>query len=89
MRTKMTHALKLRKCYCDPVYQGRKSFEVRYNDRNFQVGDYVKFRPVDDNGNDIRHPVEDAFYVITYVLSDPDYNKEHYCVFSIRQIGIA
>lgn len=81
----MTHTLKLRICYCDSVYNGDKTFEVRYNDRDFQVGDFVKFLPVDDNGCSVVHPISDLSYVITYVLSDPYYNKDNYCVFSIRR----
>ena len=64
------HILKLNHKYCDDVYLGKKEFEIRFNDRNFSVGDTVKFIPVDDNGNIIEHGVSKATYIITYILSD-------------------
>jgi len=35
----MVHELKTWPQYFMPVWQGLKSFEIRYNDRNYQVGD--------------------------------------------------
>ncbi len=37
----MTHTLKTDQPYFDAVRAGLKSFEVRFNDRDFQVGDTV------------------------------------------------
>ena len=37
----MTHYLKIRPEHFQAVIDGRKPFEVRFNDRNFQVGDRV------------------------------------------------
>ena len=48
----------------------KKEFEIRFNDRNFSVGDTVKFIPVDDNDNIIENGVSKATYIITYILSD-------------------
>ena len=63
-----THKIKLEKEYCDSVYFGDKTFEVRYNDRGYQKGDYIRFIPV--AGIDkISHPISDKEYEITYVHS--------------------
>ncbi len=63
------HVLKLREFFCDPVYNGEKKFEVRENDRGFQRGDFVRFLPVNALGANVKHPIEDVVYKITYVLS--------------------
>lgn len=37
----MKHKLKIQPEYFKEVYAGKKSFEIRKNDRNFQVGDML------------------------------------------------
>ena len=37
----MTHYLKISPYYINEVIEGNKTFEVRKNDRNFQVGDVI------------------------------------------------
>ena len=61
------HYLKLSQFFVDDVFSGRKTFEIRLNDRDFQVGDYIVFTPVPSWNK--RHPIEDETYVITYILS--------------------
>lgn len=63
-----THVLKLQKYFCDAVYNGDKTFELRYNDRGFQKGDRVRFDAIDGDGM-IDHPINDEEYEITYVLA--------------------
>ncbi|MFM1599812.1 ASCH/PUA domain-containing protein [Streptococcus mutans] len=36
-----THKIKLSHCFFDDVASGRKNFELRKNDRHYQVGDYL------------------------------------------------
>ncbi len=42
-----THELKILPEYFKEVLLGNKNFEIRKNDRNFQVGDYVELREYD------------------------------------------
>lgn len=37
----MTHYLKIKRAYFEPLINHRKPFEIRKNDRNFKVGDIV------------------------------------------------
>lgn len=73
---KKEHTLKLNKSDCQDVYTGIKSFEVRMNDRNYEVGDIIRFQPVDRNNKSYSHPVENNIYEITYIL-DPKTNRNN------------
>lgn len=44
----MVHYLKIDPKYLRRIIDGQKSFEVRLNDRNYQVGDYVAFTFTED-----------------------------------------
>ena len=64
----MTHEIKLNIHYCDAVLSGEKNFEVRVNDRGYQKGDYIRFRPW-DGMREVNHPVENMTYRIKYVYA--------------------
>ncbi|MBQ7047037.1 MAG: DUF3850 domain-containing protein [Oscillospiraceae bacterium] len=82
----MTHDLKLQYKYCDDVLIGVKNFEVRLNDRNYKVGDFIKFIPVDEKGNYKAHPIENYSFRIKYILTHKDFSigiKKEYCILAI------
>lgn len=82
----MTHHLKIKECFAEPVLNGDKSFEVRYNvDRGFQKGDKVQFTVIDDINITMSHPLDRETFVITYVLSGRGL-KEDYVVFGIKKL---
>lgn len=83
------HYLKLNIKFCDAVYKGKKTFEVRYNDRNFKTGDHIKFIPVDGNSCKliVSHPIKDKEYEIKYVLKGGEWGiLGGYVVFSIEEV---
>lgn len=81
------HRLKfMGKPFCDAVYSGRKRFEVRYNDRDFQKGDIIFPVPVDGSGELMEHPIIDNIYVVDFVSKDIVGIQPGYCVLSIREI---
>lgn len=83
----MTHTIKLREDYIQPVLLGEKTFEVRENDRGYQKGDYVCFRAVSRQGVPLTAPIlEQATFQITYVHSGLGL-KENYVVFGIKEVG--
>lgn len=79
------HILKLREEFCDDVFAGYKTFEVRENDRGYQKGDTVQFECVDKAEMNLQHYINDEIYEITYVLNGWGI-KENYVVFGIRRL---
>lgn len=74
------HELKCESKYYQLVESGEKDFELRLNDRNYQVGDMVTLLESFDgklSGRELE-PKE-----IKYILKDcPEYGlKEGYCIF--------
>ena len=81
----MKHNLKIKNKYYDAIRNGTKTFEIRKNDRNYQVGDRIKFTPIADEAN-IIIPHNPNEYIITYVFNGGEYGlDEEYCVFGIRE----
>lgn len=75
------HELKLVQPYYNAVSEGRKTFEVRQNDRDFTEGDrvilyeYIPEVQAYTGRNIVRE--------ITYILDDPAYVKDGYVIFGI------
>jgi len=78
----MQHDLKIKQCYLIHVLEGNKTFEVRKNDRDFQVGDTINFLPLEDenyNAYDLARPIPK--YRINYILSDfGGLQQNHVCM---------
>lgn len=81
------HNIKLNIEFCDDVLSGRKSFEIRENDRGYQTGDHIKFIPYDSKiyPKTPEHPIANKEYEITYVLNGWGL-KNGYVVFGIREV---
>lgn len=84
-REPIVHSLKIDKKYYEEVLTGKKKFEVRRNDRNFQVGDLLNLNEIEKGGYTGR-----SFAVeVTYILDDPQYCKENYVIMSISNTNKA
>lgn len=80
------HELKIKAEYLEAIALGRKNFELRKNDRDYQEGDLIKFNLVNDDGQTITDRYDFAYvngefryiqkvnlndlYKITYILKD-------------------
>lgn len=82
----MVHELKLQLQFCDAVNKGTKPFEVRRNDRNYQVGDIIQFKPVDYYLFRVSHDIEKELFEITYIL-DGWGIEEGFVVMGIRKVN--
>jgi len=78
------HELKIKEEYYREVESGTKTFEIRKNDRDFQVGDYIHFTIVRGSLLIETYPL----FKITYVLKDvPEYGLENgYAILSIKKM---
>lgn len=84
------HTLKTLERYWDAVADGRKTFEVRKNDRAFQTGDILVLEKWDNDGRYYLTEPGDAFEPmklrkrITYLLQGGQFGiKPGYCVLGL------
>ena len=90
------HELKILHKYLIDVSLGIKTFELRKNDRDYQVGDLIHFIDIrEDNitpNNGLVEPYidENTLYRITYVLKDVEkYGLDKdYCILAIKKLDI-
>lgn len=78
----MIHEKKILPKYFHKVHERKKTFEIRKNDCNYQVNDYVLLKEWNDRmftGNEI-------LAKITYVLKDVEGLEKDYCIFSMELI---
>ena len=77
----MIHQLKQASIYFEDVTSGRKPFEVRKNDRDFKVGDFLALNELNEAGKETG---KSALFRVTYVLNSPEYCKEGYVILGIK-----
>ena len=75
----MKHELKTDPDVFDAVVAGNKTFEIRFNDRNFQVEDQLVLRKTKYTGEEMKNGApleyigEPFFAVVIYILRGPIY----------------
>ena len=78
----MTHELKIKTGYFEAVKSGLKNFEIRKNDRNFKVGDYVILKEwyhARFTGREVKRKITYIYFGSgTYGLS------EEYCILGLE-----
>ena len=77
----MIHELKILPQYFELITQDKKHFEVRKNDRNFQIGDELTLKEVDGHFTGRKVLVD-----VTYILNDSSYCKDNFIILSIKKI---
>ena len=88
------HNLKIEKSYFNAIMGGKKTFEIRNNDRDFQVGDLVTFDVIEITNLFGKEKAiacdcgKGLVFTITYVLKNiPEYGlDDKYCVFGIKRM---
>lgn len=76
------HQLKTINPYFRDVYNGIKKFEVRYNDRDFQVGDTLVLKEYD--AMTCKYSGNSIYRRVTYLLDDPELVKPGFVVLGIK-----
>ena len=79
------HYLKILPEYFRAVERWDKKFEVRFNDRNYQLYDILHL----DEWADGKFTGRKIEAEVTYILDDTDFCKEGYVIMSIRTICIS
>jgi hypothetical protein len=79
-----THELKLVNPYFQDVWNKSKTFEVRRNDRKFEVGDFVILKEFDKEKNTFLKRVVKV--EITYILSDFEALDKEFVIFGFNII---
>jgi hypothetical protein len=75
------HNLEIRAEYALPKLKGDKMFEIRKNDRNYEVGDIIHYRVIDDEK--LNYEMFTKFYKIKYIT---DYAQQYgYVVFGEQE----
>lgn len=89
----MIHQLKQASIYFEDVISGKKPFEVRKNDRNFKVGDYLALNELTPHEcNEKGEHLEtgrSALFRVTYILDNPEYCKEGFVVLGIKPCNVS
>ena len=91
------HELKIKKGYLIAIEQGLKTFELRKNDRNYEVGDLIHFIPVEDDKpieipftyhfRILRSPIDDVYQIIFILKDVPEYGLDKdYCILGIKRL---
>lgn len=84
----MTHKLKELPEYYQAVFDGRKNFEVRKNDRDFNVGDTIVLQEWTENLSGTGRSGftgAEITVTITYILNDNKYCKDGYVILGFAQ----
>lgn len=81
----MHHDLKIETPYFEAILQGKKTFEIRFNDRGYNAGDTVVFKEIHDfhKGYTGREICSDIGYVSNHQ------QKEGFVVFSLIGVELA
>lgn len=76
------HYLKIKAQSANAKLKGDKPFEIRLNDRNFHVGDVIRYTCIDSQIVDEK--IREKLYYITYITDFEQ--KDGYVVFGDREV---
>ena len=81
-----THHLKVWSEYMDDLINGNKTFELRFNDRTFQVGDILHLREFDREKT--QYLKRELMVKVTYILDRNSFDaiKEGFVVMAIKPV---
>lgn len=76
----MEHVLKIWPCYFESVAGGIKTFEYRYFDRDYKVGDTLRLREYDPDTE--LFSGRECLVRVTYLMRVWDRHNQPYCIMS-------
>ena len=78
----MKHELKLLSPYFDPMLLGFKNFEVRFNDRGYEIGDELILR----EWTGAEYTGRSLEAVVTFILDDARFLRPGYVVLGLMDV---
>ena len=78
----MTHNLKIYPEFFEAIIMGAKPFEVRFNDRNYQLGDILVLQEFTDG----RLTGRKVYKQVCFLLDDPAYCKEGFVILGLTEV---
>ena len=89
----MIHQLKIESKYFTQIMTGVKTFEVRYNDRNYHAGDYLGLNEITDHQCNAKgERKETGRFILVKVLNvfdNPAFVKDGFVIMSIVPCAIS
>lgn len=82
----MIHDLKIERSYLLEIIEGRKTFEIRKNDRDYHIGDYLDLREYD--AATCLYGSLNAVVYVTSSCSDERFVKDVFVVMSISLLAV-
>lgn len=80
-----THELKTVNPYFQEVWEGNKRFELRLNDRDFNVNDVLLLKEYDSENETCSQ--REIWCIVAYILKDyPGIDKD-YCILGIKNVS--
>ena len=79
------HQIRLASMYFDDVVSGKKSFELRKNDRGYKEGDFLEMMEFKDGKNTGRT----VRVLVTYLLDDYTGLEDGYCIMGTKLVSVA
>lgn len=80
----MIHSLKTEKRFFEDVKSGKKNYEIRKNDRGYEVGDYLALNEWENDAFTGR----DVLVKVTYILDEERICKEGFVAMAIKPCQI-
>lgn len=80
----MTHALKTWPAYFNPIETGKKNFELRKDDRPFEVGDDIILQEYDPEKKE--YSGKELQFIIGYIYRGNEFGlKKGYCIIALKE----
>jgi len=83
----MIHELKISPEFFDEIVSGKKTFEVRVDDRPYKIGDYLALNEYRD-GEKEAYTGSCVLVYVTYILRHEAYCKDGYVVIAFKPCEI-
>lgn len=83
------HNLKIQYIFAKDIACGLKSFEIRFNDRDYNINDFICFTVIDIPNEDaycIKEYMANHFYKIIYITDFEQ--KEGYVILGLKEYHI-